>query len=97
MIIILLLHIHIVVFDKGVPMNAENHIWVSVCVVMTSTLDNNFEQLHIKPVHCNIETTTVEVNKNHLSKVYILHPSINLAVTAILFGCFQLDIMDPFF
>ena len=74
-------------------MNEKYHIWVSVCIVLTSTRDKNFQQLHTFEVNHYIETITMVINKSSLSRVNLMYQSINLAFEAILFSCLQLDIM----
>ena len=77
-------------------MNEEFHVWVSVCVILTSTSDDHFQYICLNPVHCNIETTNLDRNKNHLSRVYIIPPSIHIIISSNLFTCFQLSIVHPF-
>ena len=69
---------------------------MSVCAFLTSILDKYFQHLHLKAVHFNIEMTTIDKNQNHLSRVYLLHISINLKSAVNMFTCFQLDISNPF-
>ena len=77
-------------------MNVECHIWVSVCVVLTSTRHKNAQLLHLKEFDCNIETTTQARNKNNLSRVYLLQNILNITYVPNMFACFQLYIEHPF-
>ena len=77
-------------------MNAECHIWVSSCVVLTYSRDKNFEYIHLTAVHLNIETTNQDIIQNHLSRVYLFLPSIYLTYVANLFVCFKLNIEHSF-
>ena len=78
-------------------MNVEFHIWLSVCVAMKSTWDNNLQCLRLTAFHCYIETTNQARNKNHLSRVYIFHPIICLTSVANLLSLFHLDVDYSFF
>ena len=80
----------------GALMTAECHIWVPVYVFLTSTWYNHFQWIYLTAVHWNVVTTTQVRNKNHPSRVYLLHPSIHIKSVANIFGCFQLDIDYPF-
>ena len=59
-------------------MNAERHIWVSLCVVLTSKQDKHFKLIHLKAVYYSIETTSQAINQNHLCRVYLFYPGIHL-------------------
>ena len=73
-------------------MNIEYHFLVSVCVVLNSMRDKHFQWIHLTSVHCNVETTNQDRNKNHLSRVYLFHPIIHLTSVANMLIFFQLDI-----
>ena len=78
-------------------MNAECHIWLSVCAVLTSMLYNHFQWLHWTAVHWNIYTNNQAINQNHMNRLYLFHPNIHLTYVANLLACFQLDIYHSFF
>ena len=44
----------------GSHMNARYNIWISVCVVMNSTLGKHFQYLHLLTVDNYIDTTTLK-------------------------------------
>ena len=68
----------------GAKMNAKCHIWVSVCVVLTSTQVTYFRNLQLLEVNNDIKSTTVTKNQTNLCRVYLLHPSICLALEDIM-------------
>ena len=75
----------------GAQMNAKCHIWVSVCVVMTSMWGKNFQYIHLLEAHHYIETTNVSINQSNFSRVCFLHSSIHVEFEAIIFSCFKLE------
>ena len=70
-------------------MNADFHIWMSIYDVMTSTQDKYSQWLYLRSVHFNIEGNTQARNKNHLVRVYSLHPNIHITNLNNLFEYFQ--------
>ena len=78
-------------------MKVEWHIYVSLCTVLTSMLDKHFQYIHIKTVNSNIKISTLSINQNHLSILYLHHPITYLTSAAILFARCQLDIVHTFY